>query len=141
MSDKDPAPRRDLLLRQIRDALILLASTQYASLKRLFQPELEKLAIDSVLWPKRSSSACPTQDPSYRRGARDSIAISVAVVKDQPRDYLRGAECRYRQQLPYPASSRATQASQPREARTRKRRPGVDSSCIHAICPGRACYQ
>ena len=77
MSNKDPAPRRDF----IREALILLASTQYASLKRLFQPELEKLAIDSVLWPKRSSSACPTQDPSYRRGARDSIAISAAVVR------------------------------------------------------------
>jgi hypothetical protein len=42
VGDKHPASRRDLLLRQVRDALILLASAQYAPFRRLFQLGLEE---------------------------------------------------------------------------------------------------
>ena len=91
MSDKRAASPRGSLPKQVRNALVLLTLTQYPPLKRLFQQEVEKLALECGLWPKGAASAWCGQDPSPRRVTSGSITDDFpgAGARTQSRAYVR----------------------------------------------------
>jgi hypothetical protein len=109
VSDKRGASPRGSLPRQVRNALVLLAATQYPPLKQLFQPEVEKLAIECGLWPKSAPSAFYGQDLPSRRATSGCVTSELpgSSPKTPSRSYVR---CR----MPRPRTVAAPRSKPPR---------------------------